>query len=94
LEVDFVSKTLIRWKLREVMEKHQIQAKDLAERLDLSQNAISNLRKGEMPRIDGDRLNSLLINLNQMRSAGSPVIGVIDLIEFSLSLDEAQELKL
>lgn len=89
-----MSETLIRWKLREVMDSHRIQAKELADRMDLSQNALSNLRKGEMPRIDGDRLNSLLLNLNQLRREGSPVIGVTDLIEFSLSLDEAKEMKL
>jgi DNA-binding Xre family transcriptional regulator len=89
-----MGKTLIRWKLREVMDRHGIKAKDLAESLKISQNSVSNLRGGEMPRIDGDRLNSLLIQLNKMRRAESEIITPSDLIEFSLSLDEARGLKL
>lgn len=86
--------TLIRWKLREVMDKHSIKAKDLADAMSLSQNALSNLRGSDMPRIDGERLNSLLINLNKMRRAGSDVITPADLIEFSLSLNETKEINL
>lgn len=83
-----MEKTLIRWKLREVMDRHGIQAKDLADELGISRNAVSNLRGVDMPRIDGDRLNNLLLALNKMRRADSQLITPVDLIEFTLGMDE------
>lgn len=80
--------TLIRWKLREVMDRHGIQAKDLADELGVSRNAVSNLRGVDMPRIDGARLNDLLLALNKMRRADSKLITPVDLIEFTLGMDE------
>ncbi|MEO1145148.1 MAG: helix-turn-helix transcriptional regulator [Cyanobacteria bacterium J06638_22] len=87
-----VSSTLIRWKLREVMEANGIQAKELAAALGVSQNAVSNLRGSDMPRIDGDRLNGILLELNKRRRNGSAVIMPSDLIEFTLKPDEAKEI--
>lgn len=88
-----MGKTLIRWKLKDVMDRHGIQAKELALSLGVSQNAVTNMRRSEMPRIDGDRLNALLMTLNKMRRSGTAVLTPVDLIEFSLTLDEAREVQ-
>jgi DNA-binding Xre family transcriptional regulator len=87
-----VDNTLIRWKLREVMDHHGIKSKDLAVALGISPNAVTNLRDSSMPRVDGERLNSLLMQLNHMRKEGSDLLTPVDLIEYSLSLDEAKAL--
>lgn len=47
------------------MAKYNIKGKDLAEKLDISPNAISALRNSKtMPRLDGVALNSLCNALN------------------------------
>jgi DNA-binding Xre family transcriptional regulator len=62
-----VTQTLIRWRLNEVMARYRIKGSDLAERLELSTNAISRLKNAKtMPRIDGDRLNTLCNALNKL----------------------------
>ncbi|MEP1079666.1 helix-turn-helix transcriptional regulator [Leptolyngbya sp. PL-A3] len=87
-----MSATLIRWKLREVMDVHGIQAKDLAEAVGVSKNAVSNWRNSDMPRLDGDRLNEILLQVNKRRRPGSPIVMPSDLIEFTLSPDEISEI--
>ena len=81
-------KTLITWNLIGVMEAHNISASDLAKKMDVSNNAISNLRSIKMPRLSEERLNQLLICLNCLRKKGSPVIEPKDLIVFSLTPEE------
>ena len=87
-----MSLKLISWKLREVMDRHGIRATDLAESMGISKNAVSNLRGVDMPRLDGDRLNSLVLSLNQLRRHGSTLITPSDLIGFSLTPDEMKKL--
>lgn len=79
---------VIHWRLRDVMDSHGIRATDLAERMQVSKNAVSNLRGSDMPRIDGARLNSLVLALNGLRRANSDIITPSDLIQFSLNPDE------
>ncbi len=81
-------KTLIRWNLINLMETHKISATDLAAKMNVSNNAISNLRSTKMPRLTEERLNQLLICLNSLRKEGSPVIEPKDLIGFSLTPEE------
>ncbi len=81
-------KTLITWNLIRVMEAHNISASDLAKKMDVSNNAISNLRSTKMPRLSEERLNQLLLCLNCLRQKGSPVIEPKDLIVFSLTPEE------
>lgn len=62
-----MTQTLIRWRLNEVMARYRIKGSDLAERLEISTNAISRLKNAKtMPRIDGDRLNTLCNALNKL----------------------------
>lgn len=78
--------TLIRWRLNEVMARYRIKGSDLAGLLQLSDNAISNLRNAEtMPRIDGKRLNDLLDGLNHLAQniEQGRILYPQDLIEYS-----------
>ncbi len=74
--------TLIRWRLNEVMARHRVLAKDLAEYLKISPTAVSGLRKAEvMPRIDGYRLEGLTRGINDL-STLEEQITPYDLIEW------------
>ena len=84
---------LINWNLREVMDRNGIRGADLAQSMGISKNSVSNLRGVEMPRFDGDRLNSLVLSLNKLRKAGTDLITPSDLIGFSLTPDEMKELE-
>lgn len=88
-----VSGPLIYWKVKQVMEQQGIQAKALAAEMGISSTAVTNLRGSAMPRIDGEKLNHLLLVLNRMRRADSPLITLEDLIEFSLSPEELKRLE-
>ena len=83
---------VIQWRLRDVMDSHNISATSLAEKLGVSKNAVSNLRGVEMPRINGDRLNGLVLALNELRRANTDLITPADLIQFSLTTDEMKAL--
>ncbi len=83
---------VIQWRLRDVMDSHGISATSLAESLGVSKNAVSNLRGVEMPRMNGDRLNSLVLALNELRRANTDLITPSDLIQFSLTTDEMKVL--
>jgi DNA-binding Xre family transcriptional regulator len=78
-----MSQTLIKWRLREVMARYRIKAKDLAKELKLSANAISNLRQSEtMPRLDGDSLNRLCNALNTLAKGLDREITPATLIDY------------
>ncbi|MDV2994978.1 MAG: hypothetical protein N4J56_004632 [Chroococcidiopsis sp. SAG 2025] len=72
---------MIRWRLKEVMARHDISVKDLAAALDVNPTAVSNLRKTEMPRINGAQLNALCLNLQRL-SKLPEAITPADLIEY------------
>lgn len=62
-----MAQTLIRWRLNEIMARHRIKGSDLANRLQISNNAVSKLKNAQtMPRIDGDKLNALCNALNEL----------------------------
>jgi DNA-binding Xre family transcriptional regulator len=63
----FVTQTLIKWRLSEVMARHRVKGVDLAERLQMTPTAVSKLKNAKtMPRIDGDKLNALCNALNEL----------------------------
>lgn len=63
--LSYMHKTLIRWKLKEVMARYDITGVALAQELGVSNNTISSLRRAKtMPRLDGDQLDVLLSALN------------------------------
>lgn len=76
-----MGRTLIRWKLSEVMARHRVLAKDLASFLGISKNAVSALRKAEvMPEIGGNRWEQICAGINEFSKIGE-VITPLDLIE-------------
>ncbi|MFG6094384.1 XRE family transcriptional regulator [Leptolyngbyaceae cyanobacterium CCMR0082] len=83
--------SMIHWRLRDVMDREGIQAKALAQEIGVTANAMTNLRGSEMPRINGERLNGLILGLNKLRRADSKLITLTDVIEFSLTPDEMSE---
>jgi DNA-binding Xre family transcriptional regulator len=49
------------------MARHRIKGSDLAKELQISNNAVSKLKNAQtMPRIDGERLNTLCNALNNL----------------------------
>ena len=79
-----MSQTLtIRWRLKEVMARHDIKAGDLAAIMEVSANAIANLRRFEMPRMTEERLNQLLNALNTLKARDKQhLITPNDLIDY------------
>lgn len=76
-----MSQTVIRWKLAEIMARHRIKGKDLADSLSISGNAVSSLKNSQsMPKIDGERLNQICNSLSKL--AGE-VVSPNNLIEYT-----------
>ena len=64
---------MIRWRLSEVMARHKITGKALAEELDVRQESISNWKTSEsMPRINGKKVELLLEALTKL--AGQTIV--------------------
>lgn len=73
---------MIRWRLNEVMARHRVLAKDLADFIGVSRNAMSALKKSEsMPRVDGERLEQLCAGIKKLSKIGEKVTPY-DLIEY------------
>lgn len=76
--------TLIRWRLKEIMARYNIKGKDLAQKLDISPNALSALRKAKtMPRLDGMALNLMCNALNELAEDLDRYITPGDLLDYS-----------
>jgi putative transcriptional regulator len=73
---------LIRWKLSEVMARHRVKGKDLADFLGISTNAVSTLKNAEiMPAIGGERWEQICDGINKL-SLSAESITPLDLIEY------------
>lgn len=77
-----VTQTLIRWRLNEVMARYGVRAKELAEEMEVSPTAVSNLRKSTMPRLSEETLNKLCKALNAL-SQETTLITPGDLLEYT-----------
>jgi DNA-binding Xre family transcriptional regulator len=70
-----------RWKLAELMARHRISNKELAEYLDMRPNSITDLKKAEsMPRINGEQLDRIAAAITALSRINESVKG-IDLLE-------------
>jgi putative transcriptional regulator len=70
-----------KWKLSELMARHKIKNKELAEELQVRPNTISDMKRTDtMPRIDGSRLDEIAAALTKLSKIGEVVRGV-DLLE-------------
>jgi len=77
-----MTQTLIRWRLAEVMARHKVSSKDLALELDISSNAVGNLKSADtMPRIDGKRLEQICDAISKL-SRISERVSPHDLLEW------------
>jgi len=66
------------------MARYRIKGKDLAAEMQVSENAISNLRNSEsMPRLDGLSLNKLCNSLDKLATNLDEDITPNSLIEYS-----------
>ena len=81
--------SLITWRLKEVMARHKIQAGALAADMGVTQNAVTNWRKSQMPQINSSRLNAILLSLNKLSNTDK-LIRPGDLISFSLTEEEME----
>ncbi|MBD2512642.1 MULTISPECIES: helix-turn-helix domain-containing protein [Nostoc] len=93
-----MNQALIKWKLKEVMARHNIKARDLAAEMGVSANSVSNLRNARtMPRLDGEILNNLCECLNRLAQDLEGEITPSDLISYARGpnpvVDENYEIK-
>lgn len=78
-----MAQTLIKWRLGEVMARYRIKGGDLAAYMGVSDNAISNLKNAKtMPRLTGDKLNTLCNGLNELAQDKERDITPADLIDY------------
>ncbi len=91
-----VASVRIRWKLREIMARYNITGVDLAKKLGIRTEAVSNLRQSEtIPRIGGERIQDLCEALSLLSGTR---IRFVDLFEESIlsesnCLNEEENLK-
>lgn len=74
--VILAEKSMLRWRLRELMARGRITNRELAERLQKHETSISRMKNSDsMPRMDGDELNSLCNALTELfRERGQDVV--------------------
>jgi len=69
------------WRLNELMARHRVTGKDLADALGVSTNAVSSLKNSEtMPKINGEKLDAIADALTRLSQIGGTIRG-IDLLE-------------
>ena len=62
-----VALKVLRWKLKEVMARYDIQGVDLAKEMDVRTATISNLRNSKtIPSIGGEKLDRLTASLSKL----------------------------
>ncbi|BAY85915.1 hypothetical protein NIES267_54210 [Calothrix parasitica NIES-267] len=85
----YMSKNVIRWKLSELMARHRIKGKDLANYLGISANSVSALKRAEiMPEIGGERWEQICEAINEL-SCRDEKCTPFDLVEYAPSQDES-----
>lgn len=84
--------TVIRWNLNEVMARHHVRGIDLAEEMGVRAATVSSLRKSTaLPRIDAERLDSILKALNKLAKPET-VDGKIDVSDLIVWVEENDSL--
>ena len=76
-----VSLVATKWRMAELMARHRIKNKELADELEIRPNSVTDLKKADtMPRIDGTRLDQIAAAITKLSKIGGVVRG-IDLLE-------------
>ncbi len=84
-----MNENVIKWHLRELMARHKVKGIDLASYMNVSNQAVSELRnKDTMPKIDGERLNALCNGLNALGHNLQAPVTPNDLIEYIIDIEE------
>ncbi|MGB6299826.1 MAG: helix-turn-helix domain-containing protein [Rivularia sp. (in: cyanobacteria)] len=79
---------MIRWKLSELMARHRVKGKDLANYLGISANSVSALKRAEiMPEIGGERWEQICEAINEL-SCRDEKCTPFDLVEYLPSKDK------
>ena len=64
---NLMNRTLIKWKLAELMARHKVTGRDLAQRLGKNESSITRLRGAvKLPKLSGDDLEKLLLAIEQL----------------------------
>jgi len=65
--VMLVEKSMLRWRMREIMARGRITNRELAQRLHRHETSISRMKNAvTMPKMDGEELNDLCNALTQL----------------------------
>jgi hypothetical protein len=74
---------VIRWRVPDLLKKHNISAYSLASKLagKVNRNSVYAIAKGEPERVDRNTLNHLVIVLREL--TGNQTLNVGDLLEFT-----------
>ena len=84
--------SVIDWRLSELMARHDIKGIELAEKLQVSANAVSKMRRSKnMPQFSGQKLGQLCDALNDLikESGQSAIITPADLLSYTYDNDAA-----
>ncbi|BAZ15921.1 hypothetical protein NIES4071_77940 [Calothrix sp. NIES-4071] len=77
-----MTRGLIRWKLNEVMARHRVKGKDLADYLGISPNSVSLLKKATiLPEIGGERWEQICAGINELSQINEPITP-FDMVEY------------
>ena len=79
---------MIKWKLKEFLEEHNLTAYRLAQQTTkkVSQNAVYNAANGDISRIDFNTLDGIIVGLSELTNEE---VVVSDLIERVPDLEQA-----
>lgn len=75
------------------MSDRKIAVGDLAKELGISRTAVTNMRGDQMPRLNGERINQIIVALNCLIPADEDPIGASDLLGFGLTVTELKHVR-
>lgn len=84
---------MITWDLKGLMEREKIAAGVLAKRIEVTDRTMSRMRGRTMPSLDQKKMADLLLALNTLKRSETPLITPNDLLIFSLTATELQQVE-
>ena len=73
----------IVWRLNEIMARQGIKGSDMVEKLGLTKESVSRLKnRRTMPVIGPERLEGLLVALNEFAAKNGETVAITDLIDW------------
>lgn len=80
-----MNKTLIKWKLAELMARHRVTGRELSKVIGRTESAITKLKRvNELPKLSGTDLENLLLGIEQLadKETLSNPLQLEDLVEW------------